>query len=181
MTAVVLLVVVGPALAVLARMDGDEGRHPHHRRLFLRALGTGLITGGMTGGLVGVSIVLFPGHIVSDPFALALAAGAAVYGAVAGVVVALVPSVFGALTVTRVIATLHPLPATAGEVERELERIFKVVVVLLDAIVLAVVFAARPGFGDLVAALPILVAGNACVVAILCRSRRPLARTWARG
>ena len=173
-TALALVISVSSALLVVVAR-----RAPARVRLFLRCLRWGAATGAVTGGVVGAMVLLLSA-IGSEqaPWLVRLTPAGALYGAVIGVIVSLIPSLIGAAVIAETVGQRHPHPSSEESVERHLTAIFRGVVGLLDAALLIAVIAGGASLSDLGTALPFFVAGNACVVLMLCRAKGSIGRLW---
>ena len=170
-----LALVLGVSAALLVVV---AGRASDRVRLLLRCLRWGFATGAVTGAVFGASLPLI-GAIRGDPgppFGLMLGAG--VYGAVFGAIVALIPTVIGAVFITDLLRQRHPRPTSEESMRRDLTSVFAVVVGVLDLIILVAVIATGPAVSSAAIVLPLILVGNACVVLMLCRARRSIARLW---
>jgi hypothetical protein len=168
-----LLVGVSSALLVVVASRASAGV-----RLVMRCLRWGFATGAVTGAVFGASVTLV-GTLRGDPWStVGLMVGDAVVGAIIGAVVALLPTVIGTVFVTDLLRHRHPHPASEESVRSDLTAAFGVEVAVLDVIVLVVVLASGAGVGSAAVALAGIAAGNGCVLLMLWRARRSIARLW---
>lgn len=152
---------------------------PSAARMFLWCLLWGFATGMTTGALTGLLVALFAGGFGGAAAAASWALVGVLIGGIVGTVVSIVPSVLGGLVVTGVIRRRHPQPASSNAVDSDLRRLFQLVLVVLDLALLLAVFARGDGLSSLVDAFPVIAAGNACVVLMMCRARGPIGRAWS--
>ena len=171
--------VVGVGAAILAVM---ASRASGPVRVFLRCLRWGVATGAATGGVVGALVLLVPGLVDGDERSLVgLTPVGAIYGAVIGAIVSLIPTLVGASVVAGLIGSRHPHSSSENAVKGDLTAIFRAVVGLLNAAVLIAFFASGPDLASVAYTLTFMVAGNACVVLMLCRARGSIGRLWSPG
>ena len=172
---VALVVGVGAAILVVV-----ASRASRPVRVFLRCLRWGVATGAATGGVIGAMVLLVPGLSDGDGRSLVgLTPVGALYGAVIGGIVSLIPTLVGASVVAGLIGPRHPHPSSEEAVKSDLTVIFRAVVGVLDAAVLIAFFASNPDLASLAYTLTFMVAGNACVVLMLCRARGSIGRLWS--
>jgi hypothetical protein len=144
----------------------------------MRCLRWGLATGAVTGAAFGASVTLV-GTLRGDPSStVGLLFGDAVVGAVIGAVAALIPTLMGTVFVTDLLRRRHPHPASEATVRSDLTAAFGVMVGALDVIVLVAVIASGAGPASAAVALAGIAAGNVCVLLMLWRARRSIARLW---
>ena len=165
-------------LAVAARRGPDRGPDTACLRVFLRCLRWGVATGAATGAGIGGLVVAVSG-LGNGPSLLGLIPIGVLYGTVIGALVSVIPSVLGGLVVTGLIWWRHPHPSSAEALYGDLGRILCAVVVLLDAALLMAFIAGGAGLSSTAISLPFVVAGNACVVMMLCRARESIGRSWS--
>lgn len=172
-------------VAAVLRRGCAGGRDRSRVALFDAGIRAGITTGAVTGGVVGTLVVGVPSLFGSGATGAAsdvvLTPVGAAYGAWAGTWLAFVPSLIGAAVVTSLVSRRHPLPASQQAVERLLVHVFRAVMVLLDAAVVAYVAATRTPIAGVAVAAPFVAVANACVAAVLCRNKTPMARAWAGG
>ena len=151
---------------------------PNGVRLFLRCLRWGIATGAATGAAFGALVTLVGSFNTEPAPALGLTLAGAVAGCVTGAVVALLPTVVGAVLITAVLGRRHPNPAAEADVERDLTGVFGAVVAVLDVILLLALLAGGDGLTSAAIAVPFIVVGNAFVVLMLGRARMSISRLW---
>ncbi len=177
LAAVALVAVSAGLLTVAARRGPGRGPHAACLRVFLRCLGWGVATGAATGAVIGVLVVALAG-LGNGASLLGLAPIGVLYGTIIGALVSVIPSVLGGLVVTGLIWWRHPQPSSGEALQGDLSGIFRAVVILLDAALLMAVIAGGAGLSSMAISLPFVVAGNACVVMMLCRARESIGRSW---
>jgi hypothetical protein len=144
-------------------------------RLYGRLLCWGVATGASVGGGAGLII----GLLAILGGAPAFAAGSLLYGTIVGTVVALVPSLLGALAVSLIIEWRHPRPADEDAVKQDLCRLFAGVVALLNLILIGTVVLNGDGLKTVASLLAFLVPVNVAVGALLHRAAQSISRGWA--
>jgi len=173
-----VLVVVSAATlaAVMARRSPRHGRDARYFRLFARCLRWGVTTGAVTGAVIGALIVLVGalggGHSASLP---ALTAAAVLYGALLGALISVLPSLLGAFVVTGLLPR-HPYPSLEEAVQSDLRAVFRSVVALLDATLLAGIIASEASPSTVLDTLPLILVGNVCVIVMLRRAGKSIGR-----
>ena len=171
-----LVLAVGTALLVVVANRASKGV-----RLFLRCVRWGLATGAVTGALFGAALPLI-GSLEGDPGPIfAWMIGGFVYGAFFGAIVAVIPTLFGAVFIHDLLIHRHREPSSMESVQRDLTAAFAGVVGVLDVILLAVLVAVIAGGTELSSAVlsfAALLAGNACVALMLWRARTSISRLW---
>lgn len=142
--------------------------------------GTGVVTGAATGAASMAYVSGLGDGIVARAIGLPLLG--AVYGAVFGALVALVPTVFGALVVTTMVERRHPDPSSTDGLQRDLVVVFCVVVAILNVgALLLIVGGGDDGLASVIEYIPLLLVANACLVLMLRRARISITREWSQG
>jgi hypothetical protein len=100
----------------------------------------------------------------------ALAAAVALYGILVGGLISVIPTLLGALVVTAQLPR-HASGVHRDAVHSDLGAIFRSLIVLLDATVVAVLIASSATLSTVVDSLPLILVGNVCVVLLLRRAR----------
>lgn len=139
-----------------------------------RCLAWGVTIGAATGGVLGALIALtalFGGTRMERWPALAVAV--VLYGILLGGLISLIPTLLGAWVVTAHLPR-HPSPVRREVVQNDLRTTFRSLVVLLDAIVVAVIVASSAALSTVVNSLPLILVGNVCVILLLRRARRSI-------
>ncbi len=160
--------VIGTSAALLAVV---AGRASDRVRLLLRCLRWGVATGAATGAVIGAMIPLVGAHSLSQ---LNLVFGLGLYGAVIGALVSLIPTLVGAAFITN--RQHYPYPSAADDVQRDVTAVFGVVMGVIDVLLFVALLVGGNGWSSIVASLPFIVAGNACVLLMLWRARRSIRR-----
>lgn len=170
-----LALVLGVSAAILVVV---AGRASDRVRLLLRCLRWGFATGAVTGAVFGGSLPLI-GLLRGDPGSpVGWMLGDAVYGAIIGAIVALIPTSIGAMFITDLLRQRHPRPTSEESTHRDLTSVFTVVVGVLDLILLVPLIATGAVFSSAAIAVPLIAVGNACVIGMLWRARRSISRLW---
>lgn len=171
-----LALVLGVSTALVGVVVSQPSRG---LRLFLRCLRWGIATGAVTGAVFG-GVVSLIGSFSRDPGpALGLMFTSIGIGGLLGAIVALLPTVIGALLITAVLGRRHPHPASEASVHSDLTAVFVVVVAVLDLILLVALVVSGGGLSSAAIALPLIVVGNACVVLMLRRARTSISQRWS--
>ena len=178
LAAVALVAVSAGSLTVAARRGPGHGPHAACLRVFRRCLGWGVATGAATGAVIAVLVVAVSG-LGSGASLLGLIPVGVLYGTVIGALFSVIPSALGGLVVTTLIWWRHPHPSSGEAVEGDLSGIFRAVVVLLNAALLMAFIAGGAGLSSVAISLSFVVAGNACVVMMLCRASESIGRSWS--
>jgi hypothetical protein len=171
-----LVLAIGSAVLVVMANRAAKGV-----RLLLRCVRWGLATGAVTGALFGACLPLI-GSIGGDPGPVfPFMVGGFVYGAIIGAVVAVIPTMIGAVFIRDLLMQRHPEPTSEESMRRDLTAAFGVVVGVLDVILLAVlvaVMAGGTGLSSAAVSFAALLAGNGCVAVMLWRARASISRLW---
>ena len=147
-------------------------------RIYLRSLWWGLATGAVTGAATGALLVFasalrgarwIPADVLLDGLS----------GAVVGTIVAVIPTLIGAMFVTDLLTRRNPDRCTPEEVRRDLTGVFRAVVAAHDVIVVVVVLASRTGLSGAAVAGGFLVAGNICAGLMLHLAGNSITRLWS--
>ena len=141
---------------------------------FLRSIGWGIVAGAVAGVAVGFAAGLIATVGGSHPAMLLFYP---IAGFLFGAACAILPTLIGAVVVTTVLWKRHPQPSSFEAVERDLTVVFAAVVGVFDAVLL-VPTALTGSLGDVAVGLAFVAFVNACMVPILRRARRSIARGW---
>ena len=171
-----LVLGVGSALLVVFARRASRSM-----RVFLRCVRWGLSIGVVTGALFGAALPVV-GLLEGDagPI-LTWALVGLFYGAIVGAVVAVIPTMIGAVFVRDLLLNRYSQPSSEESVLRDLTAAFSVVVGVLDVILLAVLVAVMASGTDVASAalsFAFFLAGNVCVAAMLWRARISITRLW---
>jgi hypothetical protein len=179
LVAAVVLAVMSAATLVVAMVTRTprSGRDARFSRVFARCLRCGITTGAVTGAMIGalIAVAALFGNRRSES-SPSVAAAALLYGTLLGGFISVIPSLLGAYVVTGLLPR-YPEPSRKEAVEREIASVFRSVVALLDATLLAGIIASGATVRDVVNILPLIVAGNVCVILMLRRARHSIGRT----
>jgi hypothetical protein len=147
-------------------------------RIYLRCLRWGLATGAVTGAVTGALLVFasavrgarwIPDDVLFD----------GVSGAVVGTIVAVIPTLIGAMFVTDLLTRRPPERCAPEDVRRDLTGVFRAVAAVLDVIVVMVLIASRADVAAIAVAVPFVVAGNICAGLMLHRAGNSITRLWS--
>lgn len=179
-TVVAVLALMAVSVATLTVITGQlhtGGSAARPLRLYLRCLRWGVATGAATGAFTGAFVIVASGG--ARTWGLDLVLVGALYGALAGIVVSVIPTVLGGLVISALISRRHPDPSPHAAIAEDLSVAFAIVVALLDLALLLLLFADGVWFSSWVRSLCLVLVDNGCVVLMLWWARGSISRSWS--